>query len=164
MRNLKTPLLMIAALTALAGRLCAEKSAPDEVQLDQKWNALSPREKAAALRLHQAFRQLPGDERKFINERIERFLQMSPEERRRLKENNERWKRMPPAERQQAREKYEQRRKEFEEKWRREHPGEEPPPFPFHKQGKRNLATPSSSDSEGVAPKNKQTTPKESKP
>ena len=110
-----------------------KRAAPlDETQLNQAWGALSSREKAAALRLHGALRQMPAEERKFLHERIERFMQMSPEERHKLKENNDRWQKMTPEERQQARDKFAQRRKEFEEKWRKEHPGQESPPFPFH--------------------------------
>lgn len=101
----------------------------DESKLNETWNSLSPRDKAAIIRLHHALRQMPSEERKFIHERLERFTHMSPDERHRLKENNDRWKKMSPEERQQAREKFLQRRKEFEEKWRKEHPGEEPPPF-----------------------------------
>lgn len=106
-----------------------DTSAIDEGKLNEVWNALSPREKAAALRFHHALRQMPAEERRFLHDRVERFMQMSPDERGRLKENNERWQKMSPEERQQARDKFSQRRKEFEEKWKQEHPGEEPPPF-----------------------------------
>jgi hypothetical protein len=163
MRKLKAFMLMLAALLTSAGHVsAAERPAPDEAQLDEKWNGLSPRDKASALRFHQTFRQMPAEERKFINDRIERFMQMPADERRKLKENNERWKKMPPAERQQAREKYEQRRKEFEEKWRKEHPGVEPPPFPFQK-NKRNLAAPTNNSSESAVPKKQKPTQKEPK-
>ncbi len=160
MRKLKAFVLMLAALLPSAGHVLA---AADEAQLNQKWEALSTRDKASALRLYQTLRQMPADERKFVNERIERFMQMSPDERRKLKENNERWKKMPPAERQQAREKYEQRRKEFEEKWRQEHPGQEPPPFAFHNPRKRNLAASTNNVSKGAEPKKQKPTQKEPK-
>ncbi|MBM3858865.1 MAG: DUF3106 domain-containing protein [Verrucomicrobia bacterium] len=163
MRKLKTFTIMLAALLPSAGYVLAERPAPDEAQLNQKWDALSARDKASALRFHQTFRQMPAEERKFINDRIERFMQMPADERRKLKENNERWKKMPPTERQQAREQYEQRRKEFEAKWRQEHPGEEPPPFPFHK-SKRNLAAPTNNSSESAVPKNNKQPQKESRP
>ena len=104
----------------------------DESKLNETWNSLSSHEKAAAIRLHHALRQMPTEERKFIHERIERFMRMSPDERHWLKENNERWQKMSADERHQAREKFLQHRKEFEEKWRKEHPGEEPPPFLSH--------------------------------
>jgi hypothetical protein len=154
---------IVGLFVALLLTASSATAAPNEAQLDNTWNGLSTRDKASAMRFYQALRQMPTDERKFINERIERFMQMSPDERRKLKENNERWKKMPPEERQQAREKYEQRRKEFEEKWRKEHPGQEPPPFPFHKGRKSNLAGSTNNVSEGAEPKNKKTTQKEPK-
>ena len=139
-------LLLLAALTSgVALAASDEKDAPssptkqsgdvqyvDEAKLNETWNSLAPQEKAAAIRLYQAHRQMPPEERKFIRDRLERFTHMAPDERRRLRENNERWQKMSPEERQQAREKFLQRRKEFEEKWRKEHPGEEPPPFLSH--------------------------------
>lgn len=103
-----------------------------EQRANETWSKLSLEAKTRVLRLHRALTQLPPEERKFINERIERFLNMSPEEKQRLKDNAERWKNMPPEERQKAREQFRQRRQEFEQKWRQEHPGEEPPPFPPH--------------------------------
>lgn len=164
MNQLKAFIFMLAALLpSAASPKAAERPAPDEAQLDQKWNGLSPRDKASAMRFHQTFRQMPAEERKFINDRIERFMQMPADERRKLKENNERWKKMPPTERQQAREQYEQRRKEFEEKWRKEHPGQEPPPFPFQK-NKRNLAAPTNNSSESAVPKTNKQPQKESRP
>ena len=130
-------LISLLALLLLASAPCVlseepRPAAPDETKLNEAWNALSPRDKASALRLHNALRQMPPEERKIIHERIERFIQMSPDERHKLKENNDRWQKMTPEQRQQARDKFNQRRKEFEDKWRKEHPGQEPPPFPYH--------------------------------
>ncbi|MCK7473073.1 MAG: DUF3106 domain-containing protein [Rhodopseudomonas palustris] len=153
---------MFAAFLPSVVCVSAERPAPDETQLNQKWDALSPRDKASALRFYQTFRQMPADERKFINDRIDRFMQMPADERRKLKENNDRWKKMPLEERQQAREKYEQRRKEFEEKWHKEHPAWNRP-FPFHNPRKRNLAVPTKNKSESAVPKTKQPTQKEPK-
>ncbi len=153
--------LMIALGLILAVKTSGQTNALDETQLNEKWNTLSPREKAVALRFSTALRQMPPEERKFIHDRIERFLEMTPEERHRLKENNERWQKMTPEEKQQAREKYRQRRKEFEEKWRKEHPNEPPPPFLMPSPHKRNLAAPK----DGAQPKTTQPTqPKESQP
>jgi hypothetical protein len=144
----KTLFINLTAVVALACGtvVCAQETAPpppqrqgekrfapaDESQLNQAWSGMPLRDKASALRLYNALRQMPPEERKFVHERIERFMQMSPDERRKLKENNELWQKMTPEERQQAREKFTQRRKEFEEKWRKEHPGQQPPPFPYH--------------------------------
>lgn len=161
MTRFRQLVLLLSALLPVAGALGGERRAPDEAQLDQKWNALSAREKASAMRLYQALRQMPAEERKFINERIERFLQMPAEERRKLKENNERWQKMTPEEREKAREKYRQRRAEFEARWRKEHPGQEPPPFPFPNRRKRNLAASTNDVSEGAVPKTNQPTQKE---
>ena len=105
-----------------------------EERVNTDWNSLSLDQKARLMRLHRALTQMPPEERKFIHDRVERFLNMSPEDRARLKQNAERWKNMTPEEREQARQKFHERRKEFEQKWRQEHPGEEPPPFPFHRQ------------------------------
>ena len=140
-----TPFIKLMAAVALAFGVVAtaedappqrsgEKNIPaiDETELNQTWNAMPAHDKAAALRLHKALRQMPPEERKFIHERIERFMQMSPDERHKLKENNELWQKMTPEERQQAREKFMQHRKEFEEKWHKEHPGQQLPPFPPH--------------------------------
>ena len=110
--------------------LTEEQRAEMEQRANDTWNKLPLEAKTRVLRLHRALTQLPPDERKFINERIERFLNMSPEEKQRLKDNAERWKNMTAEERQKAREQFRQRRQEFEQKWRQEHPGEEPPPFP----------------------------------
>ncbi|MCX7887623.1 MAG: DUF3106 domain-containing protein [Verrucomicrobiae bacterium] len=155
--------LLLAPMLWLAQPSGAERRPPDEAQLDQTWNSLTPREKAQALRFYQALRQMPPDERKFITERIERFIHMSPEERRKLKENQERWQKMTPEEREKARERYRQRREEFEAKWRKEHPGQEPPAFLFQNRRKRNLAASTNDVPEGAVPKNKPTTPKEPK-
>ena len=130
-----TSLLAVMLLLTLSGNAPTEEprtAALDETKLNEMWNVLSPHDKASALRLHSTLRQMPAEERKFIHERIERFMQMPAEERRKLKENNERWEKMTPEQRQQARDKFSQHRKEFEEKWRKEHPGQEPPPFPYH--------------------------------
>jgi hypothetical protein len=159
MRLLTTIVLFVALLLTVGSAMAAS----NETQLDKQWNNLSPRDKTTVMRLHQALRQMPAEERKFINERIERFIQMSPDERRKLKENNERWQKMPPEEREKSRQKYEQRRKEFEEKWRKEHPGQEPPPFAFHNPRKRNLAASTNNVSEGAEPKKQKPTQKEPK-
>jgi hypothetical protein len=147
--------ISLPAALILAAVAFAEPPAFNEAQLDQKWNSLPAREKAAALRLHQALRQMPPDERKFVQDRIGRFMEMPAEDRRRLKENNDRWKKMTPEEQQQAREQFRQRRKEFEEQWKKEHPGESAPPFPFHGHHKRNLAAPA----QGAEPKTTQPNP-----
>jgi hypothetical protein len=102
-----------------------------EERLNNTWNAMPLEEKARAMRLHRGLRELPPDERKFINERIDHVLKMSPQEREKLRQNYQRWQEMTPEERQRAREEFRKHRKEFEEKWRKEHPGEELPPFPF---------------------------------
>lgn len=158
-----TSLLAVTALmlASLASGEESKATVPDETQLNQMWTALSPREKAAVLRMNQALRRMPAEERKFIHDRVERFMEMTPEERRKLKENNDRWQKMTDEEKQQAREKYRLRRKEFEEKWRKEHPGEQPPPFPYSGHRKHNLAAPK----DGAEPKTQQPTqPKESQP
>jgi hypothetical protein len=110
-----------------------------EERLNKAWNSMSLEEKARAMRLHRGLRELPPDERKFINERIDRVLKMSTEQRRQLRQNYQRWQAMTPEQRQQAREEFRKRRQEFEQKWRKEHPGEEPPPFFF-----RNSTPPAS--------------------
>ena len=114
--------------------LTEEQRAELEQQLNDTWNKMTLREKSQVIRLHRTLRELPPEERRFIHDRIERFLNMSPEERERIRQNAERWKQMTPEEREQARELFRQRRKEFDDKWRQEHPGEEPPPFPFRPQ------------------------------
>jgi hypothetical protein len=119
-----------------------EQRAQIEQRLNEVWSKLSVREKSQLMKLQHALREMPPEERKFIHDRVERFLNMSPEERQKLNENHDRWQKMTAEERQQAREKFSQHRKEFEEKWRREHPGEEPPPFPFHKGRSGSPTTP----------------------
>ena len=111
-----------------------EQRAQVEQRLNDTWQNLSLEQKSRLMRLHRALNQMPPEERRFIHDRIERFLNMSPDEREHLRKNAEHWQKMTPEERQQARERFRQRRKEFEEKWRQEHPGEEPPPYPFHPQ------------------------------
>src|SRR5205809_5431763 len=111
-----------------------EQRAQVEQRLNDTWQNLSLEQKSRLMRLHRALNQMPPEERRFIHDRIERFLNMSPDEREHLRKNAEHWQNMTPEERQQARERFRQRRKEFEEKWRQEHPGEEPPPYPFHPQ------------------------------
>jgi hypothetical protein len=114
--------------------LTDEQRAEKEQQLNDAWNKLPLESKMRIMQLHRALSQMPPEERKFLHDRMERFLNMSPEERERLRKNAERWQQMTPEERQQAREQFRQRRKEFENKWHQEHPGEEPPPFPFRSQ------------------------------
>jgi hypothetical protein len=126
-------------------QLTEEQRAELEQRLNDTWTKLSLREKQQVLRLNQALRQIPPEEQKFIHERIERFMNMSPEERQRMRENAKVWKQMTPEQREQARQKFQQKRHEYIEKWRQEHPGEEPPPFPFH----RHLP-PSTKESESV--------------
>ena len=116
-----------------------EQRAQLEQRLDEAWGKMLVREKSLVMKLHSALRDMPAEERKFIHDRIERFLNMPAEERHRLHENSERWKTMTPEQREQARKQFEERRHAFEEKWRQEHPGEEPPPYPY---GKRKPATP----------------------
>ena len=111
--------------------LTDEQRAQMEQRLDNAWKNLAVREKMQVMRFHQAMKEMPPEERQFIHDRLERFLNMSAEEREKIKQNHERWKQMSPEDKQQARLKFQQRRKEFEEKWRSEHPGQEPPPFPF---------------------------------
>ena len=111
--------------------LTDEQRAQTEQQLNDDWSKLPLESKMRIMRLHRALSQMPPEERQFLHDRMERFLNMSTEERDRLRKNAERWVKMTPEQRQQAREQFRQRRKEFEDKWRQEHPGEEPPPFPF---------------------------------
>ena len=111
-----------------------EQRAQLEQGLNDAWNTMPLEQKSHLMRLHRALNQMPPEERRFIHDRIERFLNMSPKDRERLKKNAERWQQMTPEEREQAREKFRRHRKEFEERWKREHPGEEPPPFPFRPQ------------------------------
>ena len=121
----------------------APRSAQDRATLEERlnnaWNSMPLEEKGRVMRLHRGLRELPPDERKFINERIDRVLKMSPEQRQQLRQNYQRWQAMTPEQRQQAREEFRKRRQEFEQKWRKEHPGEEPPPFFF-----RNSTPPAS--------------------
>ena len=102
-----------------------------EERLNNTWTSMPLEEKMRVMRLHRGLRELPPNERKSINERIDRVLKMSPQEREKLRQNYQRWQEMKPEERQRAREEFRKRRKEFEEKWRKEHPGEEVPPFPL---------------------------------
>jgi hypothetical protein len=111
-----------------------EQRALTEEHLSKEWNSMSLENKMRLMRLHRALHQMPPEERRFIQDRVERFLNMSPEDRARLEENRKKWDRMSPEERERAREQFHKRRQEFEQKWRQEHPGEEPPPFPFHRQ------------------------------
>jgi Fe-S cluster biosynthesis and repair protein YggX len=111
--------------------LTEEPRAQVEQRLNDAWSKLPLETKMRIMRLHRALGLMPPEERKFLHDRMERFLNMSPEERERLRKNVERWQKMTPEERQQAREEFRQRRRDFEEKWRQEHPGEEPPPFPY---------------------------------
>lgn len=113
-----------------------EQQTQTEQRLNDAWNKMSLREKASALRLHHALREMPEKDRKFIQERIERFLHMSPAEKKQLRENAERWRKMTPEQREQARQQFREKRRQFEEKWKQEHPGEPIPSFPFgrHKQ------------------------------
>lgn len=117
-----------------ASPMTDDQRAQMEQRLDDAWAKLPVREKMIVMRLHGALKQMPPEERKFIHDRVERFIDMAPEERERIKQNYEKWKNMTAEEKQQAREKFRERRKQFEEKWRAEHPGEEPPPFPFRHQ------------------------------
>ena len=114
--------------------LTDEQRAQMEEHLNKEWSSLSAEDKRRVLRLHSALHQMPPKERRFIQDRVERFLNMSPEERERLEKNRERWEKMTPEQRQQARDEFRKRRQDFDQKWRQEHPGEEPPPFPFHRQ------------------------------
>lgn len=107
-----------------------ERKAELVQRADEAWANLPAEAKIRLWRLHQALTQMPPEDRRFIHDRIERFLQMPPEEREQTRKNAQRWKEMSPEERERAREKFRQRRQEFEQKWRAEHPGEEPPPFP----------------------------------
>ena len=109
-----------------------EQRAQLEERLNNEWRAMPLEGKVRVMRLHRATHEMAPEDRKFIHDRVERYLNMPPEERERLKQNRQKWEGMTPEQRQQAREKFQQRRKEFEENWRRDHPGEEPPPFPFH--------------------------------
>jgi len=111
-----------------------EQRAQTEERLNKEWNSMSLENKMRLMRLHLALHQMPPEERRFVQDRVERFLNMSPEERERLKSNKEKWEKMSPEERERARDQFRQRRQEFEQKWRQEHPDEEPPPFPFHRQ------------------------------
>lgn len=111
-----------------------EQRVQKQEQLDKTWNSMSLEQKSHLMRLHRALREMPPEDRRFVHDRIERFLNMSPKERERLKQNREKWEKMSPEEREQARQKLREGRQQFEEKWRQEHPGEEPPPFPFHRQ------------------------------
>ena len=110
-----------------------EQRAQTEERLSKEWSSMSLENKMRLMRLHRALHQMPTEERKFIQDRVERFLNMSSEERERLKSNKEKWEKMSPEERERAREQFHKRRQEFEQKWRQEHPGEEPPPFPFQR-------------------------------
>jgi len=107
-----------------------------EERLNKAWQEMPLESKEHLLRLHHAMHEMPPEDRKFIHDRVERYLNMQPEERERLNQNRQKWEQMSADQRQQAREKFQQRRKEFEEQWRKEHPGQEPPPFPFRHNNK----------------------------
>lgn len=130
-------LLLAASLTARAQQPPAPMTDDQRAQLEERlnntWRSMPLESKMRVMRLHRATHEMPPEDRKFIHDRVERYLNMPPEERERLKQNRQKWEQMPPEQRQQAREKFQQRRKEFEEKWRHDHPGEEPPPFPFRR-------------------------------
>ena len=115
--------------------LTADQRAQEE-QVDSAWSKLPLREKLQMMKMQRAMRAMPPEERQFIHDRLERFITMSPEDREKLKKNHERWKTMTAEEKQRAREEFRKRRQAFEEKGRQEHPGQEPPPFPFR--GPRN--------------------------
>lgn len=121
-----------------------EQRAQMEQRLNDDWSKLPLEAKMRVMRLHRALNQLPPEERRFIHDRIGRFLNMSPEERERIKENAEHWKSMTPEQREQARQKFRERRQQFEGKWRQEHPGEEPPSWPprRHKPSPQDASAP----------------------
>jgi len=125
-----------------------EQRAQADLRLNEAWSKMSVREKTMALRMHHALREMPEQDRKFIHERIERFMNMPADQKKQLHENAERWKNMTPEQREQARQQYRQRRQQFEEKWKQEHPGEQPPPFPYgkHKQTPTSEPTQSTPD------------------
>jgi hypothetical protein len=108
-----------------------EQKAEAEQKVNEAWSKLPLESKLRLMRLHQALREMPPQDRRFIHDRVERFLNMSPEERAQLRQNRERWEKMTPEEREQARQEFRKRREEIEQKWREEHPGEEPP-FRLH--------------------------------
>ena len=124
--------ILLAAPGAFAQEPAPEAKRPTEQQLNDTWNKLPVEDKLRVMHLHRALTQLPEGERKFIHDRIERFLNMSPEEKQRIKDNADRWRNMTPEQREEARQKFRERRKQFEDKWQQEHPGEEPPSFPPH--------------------------------
>ena len=111
--------------------LTEQQRAENERRLDEAWGKLSLEGKARLMRLHRALREMPAAERRFIHDRIERFLNLSSEDKQKIRENAERWRKMTPEQREQARQEFRARRRQFEEKWKQEHPGEDPPPFPF---------------------------------
>ena len=128
-----------------------EQRAQTETRLNEAWSKMSLREKMMALRLHHALREMPEQDRKFIHERIEQFMNMAPEQKKQLQENAERWKNMTPEEREKARQQFREKRKQFEEKWKQEHPGQNPPPFPFgkHKHMSSPDANPETNNTKG---------------
>ena len=111
--------------------LTEEQRAQKEQELNDAWNKLPLETKTRIMRLHRALMLMPPEERTFLHDRMERFLNMSPAERERIRQNVQRWQKMSPEERQKAREQFHRRRQAFEQQWRQEHPGEEPPPFPY---------------------------------
>jgi len=145
MRQLRVCMLAVAASLAVSVGQCAEapvppKAAPtdaDRVQqekhLDEMWGNLSLEAKTHLMQLHRALRELPSEDRRFIQDRVGKFLEMSAQEREKLKKNKQYWEKMTPEQRERARAQFEQRRRAFEAKWRREHPGQDPPPFPYQK-------------------------------
>lgn len=121
----------------------AEERVALEQQLDQAWTALPVPAKLSFMRSTSALRLMPDDERRFIEERINRFLNMGAEERERLKKNQRRWDKMSPDERQQAREAFAKRQKEFEAYWHKEQQRMlgNPPPAPGSLTNKETSAT-----------------------
>src|SRR5438093_752909 len=96
--------------------LTEEQRAELEEQFNNTWNTMPFDQKARLMHLHRALNEMPPEERRFIHDRVERFLNMSPEEREKLAQNRKKWEQMTPEQRQQAREKFHQKRKEFEDK------------------------------------------------
>lgn len=108
-------------------QLDPQQRADLERRLDEAWAALPLEAKLRLLRIARALRDLPPEERRLFQERIERFLHMSPEERERLRRNRERWEQMTPEQRERAREEFRKRREEFERR-KGVHPTPPPPP------------------------------------
>lgn len=99
-----------------------------EQGLDQAWRAMPLPAKLRFMRTSTALRTMPEEDRRFVEERIDKFLTMSEEEHAQLKKNQHRWKQMSPAERQQAREAYEKRRGELDKKPGKKQPDKLRPP------------------------------------